>query len=32
MVAQPSMIKRPLLDLGHRRVLGIRPELYEGQY
>jgi arsenate reductase len=29
MVAQPSMIKRPLLDLGDRRVLGFRPETYE---
>jgi hypothetical protein len=23
------MIKRPLLDLGDRRVLGFRPEIYE---
>lgn len=29
MRAQPSMIKRPLLDLGDRRVLGFRPEVYE---
>jgi arsenate reductase len=29
MLAQPSMIKRPLLDLGDRRVLGFRPEAYE---
>ena len=29
MLAQPSMIKRPLLDLGDRRVLGFRPEVYE---
>lgn len=29
MLAQPSMIKRPLLDLGDRRVLGFRPEDYE---
>ena len=28
MLAQPSMIKRPLLDLGDRRVLGFRPEVY----
>jgi arsenate reductase len=28
MVAQPSMIKRPLLDLGDRRLLGFRPEAY----
>ena len=32
MVAQPSMIKRPLLDLGDRRVLGFKPELYEGLF
>ena len=29
MIAQPSMIKRPLLDLGDRRVLGFRSEIYE---
>jgi arsenate reductase len=29
MVAQPSMIKRPVLDLGDRRVIGFKPELYE---
>jgi arsenate reductase len=28
MLAQPSMIKRPVLDLGHRRLLGFKPELY----
>lgn len=28
MVAQPSMIKRPLLDLGDRRLLGFKPDLY----
>ena len=32
MVAQPSMIKRPLLDLGDRRVLGFKPELYEAVF
>ena len=32
MVAQPSMIKRPLLDLGDRRVLGFKPDLYEGLF
>jgi len=26
------MIKRPLLDLGDRRVLGFKPELYEGVF
>lgn len=29
MLAQPSMIKRPLLDLGGRYVLGFKPGLYE---
>jgi len=28
MIAQPSMIKRPMLDLGARRILGFRPEAY----
>ncbi len=28
MLAQPSMIKRPVLDLGGQRLLGFRPELY----
>lgn len=28
MLAQPSMIKRPILDLGPRRVIGFKPELY----
>jgi len=32
MVRQPSMIKRPLLDLGDRRVLGFKPEVYEGVF
>jgi len=29
MLAQPSMIKRPVLDLGDRRVIGFKPEAYE---
>lgn len=29
MLAQPSMIKRPILDLGDRRVVGFKPEIYE---
>ena len=29
MLAQPSMIKRPVLDLGDRTVVGFKPELYE---
>ncbi|TXC64888.1 ArsC family reductase [Sphingosinicella ginsenosidimutans] len=28
MLAQPSMIKRPLLDLGDRRLLGFSPAAY----
>jgi arsenate reductase len=28
MQAQPSMIKRPIVDLGARRLLGFKPELY----
>lgn len=26
---QPSLIKRPVLDLGSRRVLGFKPETYK---
>ena len=29
MLAQPSMIKRPILDLGPRRLVGFKPDLYE---
>lgn len=29
MLAQPSMIKRPVLDLGDRRIIGFKPETYE---
>lgn len=28
MQAQPSLIKRPVLDLGDRRVVGFKPDLY----
>jgi arsenate reductase (glutaredoxin) len=28
MLANPSLIKRPVLDLGSRRLIGFRPELY----
>jgi arsenate reductase len=28
MLAQPSMIKRPVLDLGDRTLIGFKPELY----
>ena len=29
MLAKPSMIRRPVLDLGGRIVVGFRPEIYE---
>lgn len=28
MLAAPSMIKRPVLDLGERTLIGFKPELY----
>jgi arsenate reductase len=28
MLAQPSMIKRPVLDLGAKRLVGFKPDLY----
>ena len=28
MLAQPSMIKRPVLDLGNKRVVGFKPDIY----
>jgi len=28
MLAQPSMIKRPVLDLGGKRLVGFKPESY----
>ncbi len=30
MLEQPSMIKRPILDLGDRRIAGFKPEIYQG--
>jgi arsenate reductase len=29
MIAQPSMIKRPVLDIGGKLLVGFRPERYE---
>ena len=29
MLAQPSMIKRPVLDLGGRLLVGFKPEIYQ---
>ncbi|MCV0413990.1 MAG: ArsC family reductase [Brevundimonas sp.] len=28
MLTQPSMIKRPVLDLGDRRLVGFKPDVY----
>ncbi|MEI9991600.1 MAG: ArsC family reductase [Rhizomicrobium sp.] len=32
MLAQPSMIKRPVLDLGSKRVAGFKPEIYASTF
>lgn len=32
MLAQPSLIKRPVLDLGGRLLVGFKPELYASAY
>ena len=32
MLAQTSMIKRPVLDLGDRRIVGFKPEIYEAAF
>ncbi len=32
MLAQPSMIKRPVLDLGERRIVGFKPNVYAGVF
>lgn len=32
MLVQPSMIKRPVLDLGDRRVVGFKPDLYAAAF
>jgi arsenate reductase len=29
MIERPSMIKRPVLDLGDRTIVGFKPEVYE---
>ena len=31
MLAQPSAIKRPVLDLGRKRVVGFSPDLYKAE-
>ncbi len=30
MLGQPSMIKRPILDLGDKRIVGLKAEIYAG--
>lgn len=32
MQAQPSLIKRPVLDLGERRLVGFKPEIYAAAF
>ena len=32
MIAQPSMIKRPVLDLGDRLLVGFKPDLYQAAF
>ena len=32
MIAQPSMIKRPVLDLGDRRLVGFKPDAYAAAF
>jgi arsenate reductase len=32
MAAQPSMIKRPVLDLGDRLIVGFKPEVYAAAF
>ena len=32
MLAQPSMIKRPVLDLGDLRIVGFKPEVYAAAF
>tara|TARA_R110002167_G_scaffold46354_3_gene138409 strand:- start:3161 stop:3511 length:351 start_codon:yes stop_codon:yes gene_type:complete len=32
MLAQPSMIKRPVLDLGDRRIIGFKPDIYAAAF
>ena len=32
MLAQPSMIKRPVLDLGDRTLVGFKPDVYAAAF
>jgi len=31
MLAQPSMIKRPVLELGDKLLVGFKPEIYANE-
>jgi len=31
MLAQPSMIKRPVLDLGDKTLVGFKPDIYAAE-
>jgi arsenate reductase len=32
MMAQPSMIKRPVLDVGGKLLVGFKPDQYQGAF
>jgi arsenate reductase (glutaredoxin) len=32
MLAQPSMIKRPVLEIGGKLIVGFKPEIYEKMF
>ena len=32
MMAQPSMIKRPVLDVGGKLLVGFKPDQYAGRF
>lgn len=32
MCANPAMIKRPVLDVGTRRIVGFKPEIYDAAF
>lgn len=32
MLANPSMIRRPVVDLGNRRIVGFKPDIYDAAF
>ena len=32
MIAQPSIIKRPVIETGRRTIVGFKPEIYEAAF